>query len=289
MKNSIVLSLLLVAACGTEGKDGTSCSTSEADDGVTLTCSDGTETFIANGSPGRDGDPGADGQDGAPGVDGLDGTPGADGQDGLDGEDGRDGVNGASFDLGLWASANLGAANSIVNIVTYNEDLVATGRCTGTKVTSTRIITAFQCNGYVLYIYDNGAQVGTAYGSDAVYYNGAGRDLMELRSVDFSPEGNQIPVLTPTTGFIPEVGVPVVNISMPVDLQNTLQVTTGFISDANSEANFLPEWTDSFIADYAASDGSAGAPVFSANGDWIGIHVGSFYGGLELSVALLFN
>lgn len=61
---------------GTNGKDGKSCTTVPADGGAVIKCSDGTETFVANGT---DGATGARGPRGPRGPQGEAGTTGATG------------------------------------------------------------------------------------------------------------------------------------------------------------------------------------------------------------------
>jgi hypothetical protein len=42
------------------------------------------------------------------------------------------------------------------------------------------------------------------------------------------------------------------------------------------------------MTDYASSGGGSGGPVFNADCEWIGLHVGGFSNGPELSIALPF-
>ncbi len=91
-----MLSLLTVVSCGPsveridvidgrDGRDGTSsvCSVSQVEGGITLSCSDGSSGFLANGTNGQDG------------ADGQNGEDGSDGENGQDGQDGTDGINGS--------------------------------------------------------------------------------------------------------------------------------------------------------------------------------------------------
>ena len=92
MKNAMFLILSaiflsgLFTACGEDGKtgkDGSSCTIVENEDGTEkLVCDDGTEVEIVSGEKGDKGDQGDQGDQGAPGQDGANGDPGADGEDG---------------------------------------------------------------------------------------------------------------------------------------------------------------------------------------------------------------
>jgi hypothetical protein len=73
---------------GINGADGQSCSMAESEEGITITCPDGSEVFLANGTDGTDGTDGTNGLDGAVGADG---ERGSDGQDGIDGAIGENG------------------------------------------------------------------------------------------------------------------------------------------------------------------------------------------------------
>jgi len=125
-----LLSLLVLISCGvdretvsvingTDGKDGSSCSVSEALDdtntlvvGALITCTDGSSQIVLNGNDGQNGAAGANGIQGEPGnscsisrASGADHVKidcgesiefvydGADGENGEDGEDGAPGLN----------------------------------------------------------------------------------------------------------------------------------------------------------------------------------------------------
>jgi hypothetical protein len=79
-KNLVILAAatVLTLGCGApeDGKDGGSCHVEQRDDGAFLTCDDGTEAQVRNGTDGKDGADGAAGQDGADGKDGADGLAG---------------------------------------------------------------------------------------------------------------------------------------------------------------------------------------------------------------------
>ncbi len=73
------------------------CNVIEFDDGVEISCPDGSTATVyhgKNGSAGVDGKDGKDGDDGINGQDGKNGIDGQDGQDGKDGQNGKDGLDG---------------------------------------------------------------------------------------------------------------------------------------------------------------------------------------------------
>lgn len=139
-KALLVLGLVILAGCakernleatltgrdgrdGRDGVDGVSCTVSALENGSKISCSDGSEISLYNGTNGQNGSDGEDGADGSScsltaisesssllsctdgssmtvsnGIDGRDGTDGSDGQDGSDGEDGEDAL-GATLSL----------------------------------------------------------------------------------------------------------------------------------------------------------------------------------------------
>lgn len=92
----LVFALALLAACGRNGSDGTSCSVTRDEEAgtTTIACEDGTTAVIPDGTSGANGQDGASGADGANGTDGTDGANGQDGTDGQDGANGQDGADG---------------------------------------------------------------------------------------------------------------------------------------------------------------------------------------------------
>ncbi|MDH5597130.1 MAG: hypothetical protein OEY44_03425 [Candidatus Peregrinibacteria bacterium] len=72
--------LLLIWGCASDGADGGSCRVEEVSEGALVTCDDGSEALVPNGTDGANG---VDGQDGQDGQDGMNGTNGANGADGV--------------------------------------------------------------------------------------------------------------------------------------------------------------------------------------------------------------
>lgn len=68
---------------GEDGQDGSSCSAIQMSNGVLVSCSNGTQGFVANGQDGQDGEDGEDGEDGQDGTNGTNGTNGQNGSDGV--------------------------------------------------------------------------------------------------------------------------------------------------------------------------------------------------------------
>jgi len=93
----LLLAALFLTACGqfdgSDGQNGSSCTTRNDSVGVFVECSDGTDSFIpfpkngGDGTTGPQGEKGDVGQTGEAGTDGVNGTNGVDGAAGADGRD----------------------------------------------------------------------------------------------------------------------------------------------------------------------------------------------------------
>ena len=83
------------------------CSTSEVEGGAIITCPDGTESFVEDGSDGANGLSGTDGSNGIDGLNGTNGSDGLAGSDGAAGSNGSDGSNGATGTAGTNGSDSL--------------------------------------------------------------------------------------------------------------------------------------------------------------------------------------
>lgn len=97
MKKIIGLCLLgLLASCGDSTNArinaDVNCSVESAGNLTTITCPDGSQSIVINGTDGQNGQDGVDGINGSNGIDGINGTDGQNGQDGVDGQDGINGV-----------------------------------------------------------------------------------------------------------------------------------------------------------------------------------------------------
>jgi len=125
---------------GPPGEDGTSCSVSDTEDGVTITCTDGTSATVLDGADGAAGADGSgcsvsDTEDGATiTCDGtsatvLDGADGAAGADGLDGADGS-GCSVSDTEDGVTITCDDGTF-AIVDGTVTNEDLGDSGCSVG--------------------------------------------------------------------------------------------------------------------------------------------------------------
>jgi len=102
----LLLLALILTSCGADvanqmTKDDESpevivknCSTERTDEGVKISCPDGSESIIADGSNGSDGSNGTDGEDGSEGEAGSAGNNGTNGTDGSKGNQGTAGMNG---------------------------------------------------------------------------------------------------------------------------------------------------------------------------------------------------
>lgn len=65
-----------------------------------------------------------------------------------------------------------------------------------------------------------------------------------------------------------------------------VQYSTDIVASISD--NEVADWPNAILADYASSGGGSGGGLFTADGQWFGIHVGGFNNGLELSIGLPF-
>jgi len=118
MKNVILLAIVLVlSACGVNERfytTKTACSVEAQNYGTTISCPDGTSTYIPNGINGVNGLNGADGRDGV------------DGRDGADGRDGVDGINGTVVTVQQFCPAS--------HVPSYPSTFPEVGMCIGGKM-----------------------------------------------------------------------------------------------------------------------------------------------------------
>jgi S1-C subfamily serine protease len=128
------------------------------------------------------------------------------------------------------------------------------------------------------------------------------RDEAEL-SVAWEPAGAAITGLVPRLGVAPATGDFVVVVGHPglydgLSLEH--QYTTGTVTATNLQATLASvpmlvgtetEWASGWSTDAVAWHGNSGGPVFNAQGEWMGVLVGTFNGaadnlGPDLSVVL---
>jgi S1-C subfamily serine protease len=145
-------------------------------------------------------------------------------------------------------------------------------RGTGTKLADGTVLTAGHvvagATACVLET-ESGVEVGR---SSSTRQPVAGRDLA-LVSVTWNALGTALPSFDATKAYAPKLGDLVLVAGYPGGYDKDLQYTFGFVTDpALSDAP--PAWSGAVIVDYGSAAGSSGAPVFSAAGALIGIHVG---------------
>lgn len=119
------------------------------------------------------------------------------------------------------------------------------------------------------------------------------KDLVILK-VEFNEKGKTIPSLVPKKEIV-EVGQSLILVSHPMDFVNDHIVAFGLV--LNKNANKMIEdqpsrkeyWKDAILTDMIAAPGSSGAPLFTLDGDFIGIHVGGERGELRTNYQITFD
>lgn len=272
---------------GLDGVDGESCTATAVEGGVIIQCPDQDAILLASGRDGESCTVTSVEGGAVVSCPGSDDVFVANGQDGQDGEDGT--LQGAVFSY----TATLAPyTQSILDIALYDVDNTYIGRCTGTKTTTGAVITANHCfpsNADRFSFFNAGQYAGQ--NGDVFFLGEEGRDVVIVDNVDWNDFGLRLPGLLPTGNWPIRLGEIVGNLSHPLGVTNDVQLTIGYVVDdnLNSTLGSTARWRDAFMADYAAAGGSSGSPVFSYTGEWIGIHVGGFTQGLELSIALPFE
>jgi hypothetical protein len=97
--------------------------------------------------------------------------------------------------------------------------------------------------------------------------------------------------VVPPTGMLPIVRPPVLG-ELTVaaghpDALHAIQISSSFVT-ATGMRELGAKWTGAFMSDYSSNGGGSGGPVFNGDCEWVGLHVGGFTDGLELSIALPF-
>lgn len=159
-------------ADGAPGVAGQSCSASEVEGGLMISCGDGESNsfYIRDGVDGRDGQngaDGADGRDGTDGADGADGQDGSDGEDGADGADGEDGSNGISSITSFTSSscANVTATSKYYKVSGSNVGLYTSSTChSSTKFAEVAQGEAYWITNSILAVWKSG-------GMNVIYFN----------------------------------------------------------------------------------------------------------------------
>lgn len=264
-------------------------------------CPQGGTVLLVDGQPqatvcdGADGTPGAVGAVGAPGTsgeDGADGLPGAQGQPGAAGPAGASGLQG---DAGPPASAEVAELAACVSALRSNMVVIqcatdtvdvfdfGSGTITpqGTIITAEHVVTdavAFPCD-----VFDVDVDHVTFLGTVTSETPDGLLDVATL-AVDWEgvPPAGVPPIVNP-----PNLGDMTMATGHP-NVLSALQIAPGFVT-ATNVSEFGDVWDDAFLADYSSNGGGSGGAVFNADCEWIGVHVGGFTDGLELSIAMPFS
>lgn len=271
-------------------------------------CPQGGTVLLVDGQPqatvcdGADGAPGAMGTPGEPGEDGTNGTPGT------QGAAGPAGASGLQGDAGPPASAEVAELASCVSSLRANMVVI---QCTtglvddlGTPDDPADDVPLFDFGSGT--ITPQGTIITAAHVvADAVNFPCDVFDVdvnhvVRLGAVTSETPDGLLDVATLAVDWegVPPAGVPpIVNppnlgdMTMATGHPNVLsalQIAPGFVT-ATNVSEFGDVWDDAFLADYSSNGGGSGGAVFNADCEWIGVHVGGFTDGLELSIAMPFS
>lgn len=295
MKKSFALTAFLALACGSEDpaaryevRDATS---SECEFGGYVLVVDDGDFKSCNGAPGPEGAVGETGF----GERGPAGEPGADGEDGVAGPSGSNGLPGVS---GLNASVQ---AEAFISCVSEKRRSMVGIQCPGPEP---------ETFGFGSGTVDEAGNVITALHvvSDAEGLPVAGCDIFDIDvdrlalvgSVSLStPDATGLDITSLTIDWLGEPPIGLTRVVNPPSLGDfvasighpsaliSINITSGFVT-ATGVQEFGEIWTDAFMGDYASSGGGSGAAIFNSDCEWIGVHVGGFEDGLEISIGLPF-
>jgi S1-C subfamily serine protease len=218
----------------------------------------------------------------------------------ITGEVGPVGQAGSKGEAGpSWAASVTGVLAKVIPLAEAVIDIECPeGRGTGTKVDATTIVTADHVIGGQTLAncayYSMGRQVATGgrYETSA-----SPRDIAYIKDLTFSLT---LPSVTMVRGATVDIGDMMLLVSHPADIVADPQFTFGLVADddvTTSLGSLSDLWARAITTDMSASAGASGAPLFDADGDFVGIHVGGYGGassadevvGLELNYQLLFE
>ena len=142
-------------------------------------------------------------------------------------------------------------------------------------------------------LYSQGTLVGT-YASIKDTFKQVGEKDMVLIKIKFNTAGQELPLLGPAITPPPQVGETLVLISHPSKFINDWIISYGLVLNENANKlltkNLQSYWSRAIITDMSAAGGSSGSPLFSLDGEFIGIHVGGEREkGLNVNYQLLFD
>lgn len=141
-------------------------------------------------------------------------------------------------------------------------------------------------------LFQRGVKVGTFNTEKNKMVNIGKRDIVLLQS-SFNEEGKKLPSLEPKIYNI-AAGENLVLITHPKNMINDYLITFGMV--INDDASHLlgekrkEYWKNSIITNMTAAPGSSGSPLFTLDGQYIGIHVGGERDdGLNTNYQVLFD
>jgi S1-C subfamily serine protease len=302
-------SLLFASAAGCTAEAGANCweFTGDANaDGATngADCILVADASRFEGLVGPTGPAGEVGPRGAPGATGATGPTGAD-ADGLADAAGAQGATAAALESA--ASPGSSFIEQLANRVELQSHAVLAVVCTdaeggtsygtGTKTPDGDVITAFHVvNGCTALSLIAGSFLDPVLLASAeapfdAEQPIAGRDLVVLRSLDWTPTGDALTGIEPAWERDVHLGELTMTVGFPSFFFDA-QFASGFVMSASLDQTLTlfgrdVEWSSAFTTDAATAGGASGGPVFDEAGQWFGIHVGaSSDPALELSIQI---
>lgn len=266
------------------GADGESCTVEDNGDGTALlTCPDGSEYTIVNGTDGKVGKNGVDGEDGVDGTDGTNGTNGVDGEDGVDGVDGAKGV-------GFDAATSKGSVTVKIELRTADVDNNGTIENGSVIATQTQKFAFASYENLMVQTVTGATKLNSITGAGSLF-NISGADtliqLIRYPSVPNTDDQSDITAVGLNAYFTATGRIFDVSLNMEVKKSATELIMFGFVPNPTAAAG----WTENVCEDHLVFN--AVTAKLTGTLDCIGLLVGETFldweAGEEADVVFTFD